>query len=131
MCARGSNRALLGGPSTSPLDGMSAYKDALYLDSTSSEQRLQLAANLLLTGEVVVLLEGCLALRPYGGRITCEVIDEWSEAQHSQAEYEAMLGRGKSLLFSSKLGSMIPLDRLDWVVVQDYGTGTTQVWPAV
>ena len=110
---------------------MSAYRDALHLDSKAAEQRLRVAAELLRTGEGVVVLEGSLALRPGAGRITCEVIDDCLERQRSPSEYEALVAAAKILLHGSKLAPFVSLDRLDWIVVQDYGTGTTQVWPAV
>jgi hypothetical protein len=131
FCARVALEAPACGRSASPLDGMSAYKDALHLDGKSADDRVRLAADLLRTGEGVVVLEGRLALRPLGGRIICEVIDAWFKGEHSHAEYKAMVDVGKSLLSASRLASVVPSDRLDWVVVSDYGTGTVELWRAV
>jgi len=110
---------------------MSAYKDALHLDAKWADDRVRLAADLLRTGQGVVVLDRRVALRPLDGRILCEVIDPWFNGEHSPAKYQAMVDAGKSLLAASPLASVVPADRRDWVVVSDYGTGTVELWHAV
>jgi hypothetical protein len=54
---------------------VSAYKRALIVDDTASEQRLVEAAKMLEGCEGVVMLPGVVALRPTPSAILCEVID--------------------------------------------------------
>ena len=108
---------------------MSAYKHALAVSLDDSQQRIELACSLLKRGESVVLLEGRLALRTDGDRILCEVIDPYSNGVQSAKRYEELVASGIALLRQSALSTQLPADRLQWLVVTDYGTGTKQLWP--
>ena len=108
---------------------MSAYKHALAVSLGDSQQRIELACSLLKRGESVVLLEGRLALRTDGDRILCEVIDPYSDGVRSAKRYEELVACGRALREESALGTQLPADRLRWLVVADYGTGTQQLWP--
>ena len=101
---------------------MSAYKHALHLSSTERGPRLQLAAELLAEGRVVVVLDDALALRPDSDKILCEVISSGSAAHQTQVE------SAKRLLHASTLGSLVNSQRCRWLVVEDYGTGTVELW---
>jgi hypothetical protein len=109
---------------------MSAYRDALVVDDNSSDQRLDLAAAVLDRCEGVVLLDGMVALRPTRRAIICEVIDPAPTA-HRCAEEFKVLAENASLIFAnSRLAKRLPSRPLEWVVVDDYGSGTVKLWPA-
>ena len=101
---------------------MSAYKHALHLSSTERGPRLQLAGELLAEGREVVVLDDVLALRPESEKILCEVIAVGSVAHQAQVE------SAKRLLNASTLGSFVDSQRCRWLVVEDYGTGTMELW---
>ena len=107
---------------------MSAYRDALAIDAGSPAERLELAAQLLRERAGVVLLEGSLALRPSGREIVCEVIDPAPSAHRCAFEYEVLVENARRLLESSSLHERLPDRRRQWVVVEDLGTGTAEVW---
>lgn len=107
---------------------MSAYKDALAVDDKSSGQRLALAAGILARSEGVVLLETRLALRPDHGAIQCEVIDPIPGAHRCAEEFKVLVENAQRMLAASKLGAMLPEKPLHWLVVEDYGTGTVELW---
>lgn len=109
---------------------MSAYKHALTVDDSSSEQRLALAVQVLDRCEGVVMLEGVVALRPTPSAILCEVIDPMPTAHRCAEEFKVLVENASRGLFSSKLGSRLPQRPLQWLVVDDYGTGTVELWPA-
>lgn len=101
---------------------MSAYKDALHLSSAEVGPRLQLASALLASRQSVVVLEGRLALRPELNEILCEVISFGNDAPEIQVQ------SAKRLLQKSTLGGTIPNRKCRWLVVEDYGMGTTELW---
>lgn len=109
---------------------MSAYKDALLIDAAASDQRLQLAAQRLDRCEGVVLLDGGLALRPLGNEIACEIIDPHPGERRCEEEYKVMLENAQRALERSRLGGLLPRRRLRWLVVEDHGTGTIELWPS-
>ena len=104
---------------------MSAYKDALHIQSDESGGRLALAQDLLAAGQGVVVLDGILALRPSGGELLCEVI-----ANGSESDFASRIARAQGLLARSTLGLPAPSRKLQWLVVDDYGTGTQELWRA-
>lgn len=108
---------------------MSAYKHAFAVDDTSSDQRLALAASLLADCQGVVLLDRVLALRPTHSEILCEVIDPMPTAHRCAEEFKVLVENAGRLLAASKLGSMLPQKSLRWLVVEDCGTGTVELWP--
>ena len=101
---------------------MSAYKDALHLSSAEQGPRLQLAEEVLARGDAVVVLDGALALRPQSDEILCEVISSRSNAPVVQVE------QARQLLRDSTLGDVASKRKCRWLVVEDYGTGTVEVW---
>jgi len=109
---------------------MSAYKQALIVDDDSSEQRLLLAADVLKRGEGVVMLDGVVALRPTPDAILCEVIDPTPTAHRCAEEFKVLVENAERGLAKSKLARLLPRKRLEWIVVDDYGTGTIELWPA-
>ena len=106
---------------------MSAYKNDLHIRANESGRRAQLAAELISTGRGVVVIEEMLALRPNDGELLCEVI---SRPFSDVASYEAVVEDAKALLASSSLVAATASKRLSWLVVEDYGTGTLELWHA-
>ena len=97
---------------------MNAYQNALAIATDTSGSRLDLARELLRTGEAVVLLEHTLALRSDGQRIICEVITRLPEIAAARAVLEASTIRGA-----------VKAREHEWIVVDDDGMGTFQLWP--
>jgi hypothetical protein len=110
---------------------MSAYRDALVVDDNSSDQRLVLAAAVLARCEGVVLLDGVVALRPTSRAIVCEVIDPERSAHRCAEEFKVLVENARHVLANSKLAKLLPSRPLEWLVVEDYGSGTVELWPAL
>ncbi len=108
---------------------MSAYKDALVIDATSSAERLALAAQALSNGEGIVLLEKSVALRPTTGAIMCDVIDPMPRSHRCAEEFRVLVENAKRALAASKLAGLLPNKPLQWRVVEDCGTGIEELWP--
>ena len=106
---------------------MSAYKNDLHIRANESGRRAQLAAELVLSGHGVVVIEDALALRPNDGELLCEVI---SRSSLDVASYKAVVENAKALLASSSLAAVTSSKKLSWLVVEDYGTGTLELWHA-
>jgi hypothetical protein len=104
---------------------MSAYKAALHIKSDESGGRLVLAQELLATGQGVVVLDGVVALRPSGSELLCEVI-----ADGSETDFGSVVASARELLATSTLGRSATQRNLQWLVVDDYGTGTQELWRA-
>lgn len=109
---------------------MAAYKHALAIDDDSSEQRLLLAAGMLERCEGVVMLDGNVALRPTPRVIFCEVIDREPAAHRCAEEFKVLVENAQRRVAQSKLAARLPRRPLHWLVVEDYGTGTLELWPA-
>ena len=116
----------VGRPSFQTLGVMSAYRNALHIKSDVSGDRLTLAKELLSTGQGVVVIDGALALRANGNEILCEVISGGQGADLSSEVADA-----KNLLLRSTI-SLLTTPGLDlqWNLVEDYGTGTQELWRA-
>jgi hypothetical protein len=110
---------------------MSAYRDALVVDHNSSEQQLALAAALLDRCEGLVLFDGVVALRPTPRAIICEVIDPTPNAHRCAEEFKVLVENATLRLASSQLSKQLPNRPLEWLVVDDYGSGTVELWPAL
>jgi hypothetical protein len=108
---------------------MSAYKDAIAIDSNSPEQRVSVAADLLTAGKVV-LLEDMLALRLTDDELLCEVLDPMPSSHRCATEYEVLVENARRALQSSVLWKLLPRTPSSWIVVEDYGTGTVERWRA-
>ena len=117
--------------STLSLKPMSAYRDALVVDDSSTDQRLALAAAVLERCEGVVLFDGVVALRPTPHAITCEVIDPAPNAHRCAEEFKVLVDNARLGLANSKLSKRLPSRPLEWLVVDDYGSGTVQLWPGL
>jgi hypothetical protein len=109
---------------------MSAYENAVTVDPDSSEDRVTLAADLLQSGRGEVLVDGMLALRPMRAEILCEVIDPDAGVHRCSEEYKVLVENAGRALAASRLGKRLPSKPLRWLVVEDHGTGTTELWCA-
>lgn len=109
---------------------VSAYKDALQIFVDSPKDRILLASELLRRRQAVVLIEAQLALRPEPDQMVCEVLDPRHGENGSPAHYRRLIERAEALLAKSPLHAATQIQPLKWCVVDDYGTGTTQLWPA-
>lgn len=108
---------------------MSAYKHALLVDETSSEQSLLLAAEMLDHCEGVVMLGGVAALRSTPQVILCEVIDPMPNSHRCAEEFKVLIENAQRGLAASKLAALLPRRPLQWRVVDDHGSGTAVLWP--
>ena len=81
-----------------------------------------MAAELVAEGRAVVVLDGIIALCPGSDNILCEVISSGNIAPQAQAE------SAKRLLRASTLGGLVDTRRCQWLVVEDYGMGTVELW---
>jgi hypothetical protein len=102
---------------------MSAYKNDLHIDSFEEGQRLQLAIDLLEQAQGAIVIDNRLALRAGPRGITCEVIVRGS------AEPQLQVESAKVILNGSAIGKHLHAWKLEWIAVEDYGTGTVQLWP--
>ena len=109
---------------------MSAYRHALVIDESASVARLNLATELLANGESVVVLDGVVALRGADREILCEVLDPMPSVRRHSKDYRNMVENAERGLKQSSLVRHLPNKPLRWIVVEDYGTGTVQRWPA-
>jgi hypothetical protein len=109
---------------------MSAYRHALVVTNESSEERLNLAASLLQQGEGVVVLDGVVALRSERDHLLCEVVEPMPSCRRTNDEYASLAHNAAVGLAASRLGARLPNRPLKWLVVDDYGTGTQELWHA-
>lgn len=109
---------------------MSAYKNALAIDTDSSDRQLALAADILGGHEGVVLLEGLIALRTLRTHLRCEVLDPSPAARRCANEYEVLVENARRVLQASKLRELLPNVPRKWLVVADHGMEATELWPA-
>jgi hypothetical protein len=109
---------------------MSAYRHALAVDAAASDQLLAQAADVLASGDGVVLFEGMLALRATRSRLLCEVIDPTPSARRCANEYEVLVENAKRALEASRLRELLPDLPCRWSVVDDFGTNVAELWPA-
>jgi hypothetical protein len=82
---------------------------------------------MLLQAQGVVLLDHFLALRPCGDHILCEVI---ANGAHDPIGYQAAVAEAKSLLAASSIFNFVSGMRMVWLAVEDYGSGTVEMWRA-
>ncbi len=109
---------------------MSRDKNALAIETGDSDQRFALAAKTLAAGNSVVMFEGTLVLRPVRSELLCEVVDPTPSARRCANEYEVLVENAQRALETSKLATLLPHRRRQWLVVADVGTGTTELWRA-
>jgi hypothetical protein len=118
------------GRSMATLVGMSAYRDALHIEPEESGSRLKLAVELLSSRRAVVLVGERLALRPMPDRILCEVITQTPEPSRSPSAHRAEVESAKRMFNASTIKNAVESEKLEWLVVDDYGTGTVELWHA-
>ena len=104
--------------------------ETLLIDDSSSEQRLTLAAELLDRCAGVVILDGVATLRPSPGEIECSVTEPTGTMARCEEEYKVLVENAARALRASRLGRRLPDRPLRWIVVDDYGTGTAELWRA-
>ena len=109
---------------------MSAYRDALSIDADSSDQRLELAAELLAKGTGVVMFNDTVALRATPTCLLCEVVDPAPSSRRCGNEFEVLAENARRMLDASRLRKHLPNIPRKWLVVDDYGTGTVELWHA-
>jgi hypothetical protein len=109
---------------------MSAYRDALSITLEEAGSRLSLAMDLLGSRKAVVLLGERLALRPMPDRILCEVITQVPAAARTPSAHRTEVESAQRMLRESTISAALKGRRLEWLVVDDYGTGTVELWHA-
>jgi len=70
---------------------MTAYRHAFFIDANSSDERLELAAEILATGAGVVMFDKTVALRPTPACLLCEVVDPAPTSRRCENEYEVLV----------------------------------------
>lgn len=108
---------------------MNAYQTALRIHTDTRGSRLDLARAFLQSGEETVLLEGVLALRSVGGRVSCEVLSRFRDADQSAEAFEGEIAAARALLEDSTIRDVVLARQQEWIVVDDYGMGVAQLWP--
>jgi hypothetical protein len=109
---------------------MTAYREAVVVDSGSSNERVAVAANELSSGTGVVLLEGTVALRSLGTHVLCDVIDPIPATRKCENEFGVLVENAQRLLEASRLGALLPRLPCRWRVVEDRGAGAVELWRA-
>jgi hypothetical protein len=109
---------------------MNGHANAFVVDAGASDQRLALAAEILASGDGVVIFGGMLALRSTDHELLCEVVDPAPSAHRCMHEYEVLVENARRALAGSRLIDLLPHLPQRWLVVEDDGTGGRQVWPA-
>ncbi len=104
--------------------------EKLLVNDSSSEQRLTLAAELLDRCAGVVILEGVATLWPSPGEIECSVSEPPGTVARCEEEYKVLVENAARALQASRLGRRLPNRPLRWVVVDDDGKGTAELWRA-
>jgi len=109
---------------------MTAYRDAFCIDANSPDERLELAAEILAAGSGVVMFDETVALRPTPACLLCEVVDPAPTSRRCENEYEVLVENAQRMLDSSRLRKRLPDIPRKWLVVEDHGTGTVELWHA-
>ena len=100
------------------------------VDAGSSDERLAQAAEILASGSGVVIFNQTVVLRPTRSQIRCEVIDRTPASRRCEHEFGVLVENAQRMLEASRLGTVLPNLPLRWSVVDDHGTGTTELWRA-
>ena len=104
--------------------------DTLVIDESSSEQRLQLAAELLESCSGVVVLDGVVTLWPRPTDTECAVAVTVHSIARCEEEYKVLVENAARTFQASKLAPRMPDRPLRWVVIDDYGRGSVELWRA-
>jgi hypothetical protein len=110
---------------------MSAYKNALMINESSTEEHLALAAQALHNCEAIVLLNSAVAFRSTPSDILCEIIDPMPTSHRCAQEFEVLVENAKHMLSNSKLAHWLPDKSLKWRVVEDCGDSVREMWPGL
>lgn len=97
---------------------MSAYRDALAIDTDASEQQLALAAEILARRAGIVVFGGLLALRATETGLLCEVLDPTPASHRCASEYDVLVENAQRALAASRLRDLLPDLPRRWSVVQ-------------
>jgi hypothetical protein len=110
---------------------MRAYSNALHIEPGADEKRIALARDIVAKRLGVVLISDVLAIRAEPSGVLCEVIDPYHGAHGTPKRYEALIANAEATLEASPLAETVAREQLKWLVVDDYGMGTRQLWPVV
>lgn len=105
---------------------MSVFRNGLYITSDTTGDRLNLARELLESGEACVVLDGRVAMDRRGDRTLCSVITRAPDG--TARVFEGEIQAAKQLLYTSSIRQFVR-EPMDWEVVDDYGNGAVRVWP--
>jgi hypothetical protein len=109
---------------------VSAYPEALRIDSGAAPERLRLAAEALWESSRVVLLDDSVALHSSPRELVCEVIEPAGEAHRCAEEYKVMVENAARALEASPLAALLPERPRQWRVMESDGTRVNEVWRA-
>ena len=104
--------------------------NTLVIDDFASDQRLALAAELLERSSGVVVLDGVVTLWPRPNEIECAVTLAMPAIARCEEEYKVLVENAARALQASKIGRRLPNRPRRWVVVDDYGKGSVELWHA-
>jgi hypothetical protein len=104
--------------------------ETLVVDGSSSEQRLQLAAELLENCNGVVVLDGVVTLWPRPTETECAVAVPVHSIARCEEEYKVLVENAARALQASRLAPHMPERPLRWVVVDNFGNGSVELWRA-
>ena len=108
--------------SESDQERMTAYGDALVIDTDASEQQVALAADLLARRAGIVVLDGVLALRATETGLLCEVLDPMPATHRCANEYDVLMENAQRALAASRLRDLLPDLPRRWSVVSSDAT---------
>jgi hypothetical protein len=111
-------------------DSARKLMERLVVDQSSSEQSLNLAAELLARCSGVVVLDGVATLSPGPREIECSVAKPAHSVARCEEEYKVLVENAARTLQASKLGPRLPNRPLRWVVVDEHDAETVELWRA-
>ena len=108
---------------------MDVYEHTLAIATDTSGARLELARELLSAGKETVFLEKTIFLSARGDRILCEVFTRLPDHARNAAGFNAEIAAARALLESSTIADAVKARPQEWIVIEDAGMGTEQLWP--
>ena len=75
------------------------------------------------------MLENRLALRRMKEYVLCEVITQLQPHEHQEEKLAEEINQAKDLLKNSTIQNLVKEYKLKWLVIEDYGSGSVQIWP--
>ena len=109
---------------------MSAYRDALAIDTECTDHCLDSAVEVLASGAGVVLLNNTIALCQTATHLLCEVVEPTTSSRLCEYEFQVLVENAQRMLDCSRLGERLPDIPRKWRIVEDCGTGTAELWRA-